>query len=45
MTAVETLLKYGARVSDRDYHGFNALDWAVENGHRFDSYNIMKILV
>ena len=35
VTAVETLIKHGARVSDRDYRGFNALDWAIENGHRF----------
>ena len=35
VTAVETLIKHGALVSGRDYRGFNALDWAIENGHRF----------
>ena len=35
VAAVETLLKYNANVSSRDHRGFNALDWAIENGHRY----------
>ena len=35
VSAVETLIKHGALVSSRDCRGFNALDWAIENGHRY----------
>ena len=34
VTAVETLIKHGANLGLRDQRGFNALDWAIEKGHR-----------
>ena len=37
VSAMETLIKHGALVSSRDCHGFNALDWAIENGHRYST--------
>ena len=32
--AVETLLKHQASMTSLDQRKFNALDWAIENGHR-----------
>ena len=34
VTAVETLLKHQASMTSLDQYKFNALDWAIENGHR-----------
>ena len=36
VTAVETLLQHNASMSSKDVKmEFNALDWAIENGHRY----------
>ena len=35
VTAVETLLKHNASMTSLDQRKFNALDWAIENGHRY----------
>ena len=44
VTAVETLIKHGANLGLRDQRGFNALDWAIEKGHRYD-INLKKTLL
>ena len=35
VTAVETLLENNASITRLDSRDFNALDWAIENGHRY----------
>ena len=35
VTAVETLLENNASITSLDSQNFNALDWAIENGHRY----------
>ena len=35
VTAVEALLNHQASMTNLDQHRFNALDWAIESGHRY----------
>ena len=43
VTAVETLLKHQASMTSLDQRKFNALDWAIENGHRYVHMHYMIV--